>query len=330
MKKIFYKNYKNNLFIRFNLYNNISLFFFSNKTFSWYELNNSFQNAYSLFNKFSFESDLQTNSYKNSIINSIFLKKKFGFFKKNSKINHYSLYKLNFLKNSSFLKNDSIDFDSDSRNIFNKFVDLKSSSFNTFYNNRKILINLFFFKKTRQNKNTKILSKLTKSNFLGFIKFFEFSLINSLIRSKFCYTISESIFFIQNGCVYVNGIKCNNPFFQLSGGDLIQLPIFDDYFNFFKISTDKNIKLINSLKHIIWKNNRFNSNFYKQSYNRVPDWVSSISYFYDDVSIMYDVDYTIMTSILLFRKINFNFLNLNFYNFINLYMIRNYNWNYLT
>lgn len=325
---MFYENYKNIIFFRFTLYSNICLNSFSNKSYFW--LDSTYSSTFSTLNKFDLSSDFDDTifSHKNSVLRLVYFKKRFGFFKKNNKINHFYLYKTNFLKNQSLSKFDSFEIDLDSKN-FNKFFDFKSSTFSVFFNNRKLLKKLFFLKNMRQKKTTKLFSKLIKSDFKSFVKFIEYSLYNILIKSKMCYTYSESIFLIKNGFVFVNGLLIKNPFFLLKNSDIIQITISDQFYEFFKINTDKKYKLVCLLKHIIWKNHRFLNNFYKQSYNRVPDWVFDTSSFYEDVPSYIDVDYTTMSLCILKLDVNFIFYNNNFLNFINIFMLRNYNWNYL-
>jgi len=165
---------------------------------------------------------------------------------------------------------------------------------------------------------------------MNFYKFFEFSIVNLIIRCKFCYNLSESIFFLKNGFIYLNGLKITNPLTQVNVGDLIQLSFSENYFNFFKVNTNNKLKSIFFLKHIIWKNKRFKDNFYKQKYNQVPDWIFKISNFYDDIPSFIEVDFSIMSFLVIYKKLNTQDINLNLFNFINFYMLRNYNWNYLT
>lgn len=268
-------------------------------------------------------------SHKNSLLRLVYVKKKFGFFKKDTKVNHFFLYKVNFLKNLSFSKLDN-DLDLDSKNTLNKFFDLKSNSFKLFYKNRKLIKKILLFKNIKQKKTTKILSKLIKVSFSRFAKFTEFALYNILLKSKLCYTLTESLFLIKNGFVFLNGLVSKNPLTTIKKSDIIQLVMSDLFFEFFKINSDKKYRTISSLKHIIWKNNRFSNNFYKQSYNRVPEWVLDISSFYEDVPNYIEIDYTTLSLCLVNNNINFIFYNNNFLNFLNVFMLRNYNWNYLT
>lgn len=334
IRNFIYENYKNLIFCRFTLSNNLSLSIFSNKFFTWYECN---QYKYSIFSVVArFDSNLsnsnvEPNSFKKLLLFRVFLKKKFGFFKKKVKTNHVHLYRLSFLKNLYINRfNFKKTFLSKRKSKGSKFLELKSTSFRLFLQNRKILGNLFFLKNTKQYKTTKVFSKLIKSDIKVFSKFFEFSLLNFLVKVKFCYTFSEAFCLINKGMVFVNGTKVSNPYFQLNLGDVVQLILLDNFFTFFKMNTQKKIKLLNSLKHIIWKNNRFKNNFYKQQYNRVPDWVSSLSFFYDDCPAFVEIDYTISSFCVIDIGRKLDFFKKTNLRFINLFMLRNYNWNYLT
>ena len=318
------------IFLRFNFFCNISINFLSLKIYFWN--NSNTLNTYSALSKFDLSTDFDDNlifSLKNNLNRLVYIKKKFGFFKKDNKINHFYLHKINFLKNNYNSKIDFFDTDFENKIVFNKFIDLKSGTFNIFYKNRKILKNLIFFKNLKQKKTTKFFSKILKLNFINFSKFIEFSIHNLLIKSKICYTVSESLFLIKNGFIFLNGLKITNPFTILKKADIVQISISDLFFDFFKINTDKKFKITSLLKHIIWKNSRFVNNFYKQPYNRVPNWIINVSSFYEDVPSYIEIDYTVLSFCLLDDNLNFFFYNNSFLNFINILMLRNYNWNYL-
>ena len=242
-------------------------------------------------------------SFKNNILRLVYIKKKFGFFKKDSKTNHFFLYKVNFLKNLATSKFEYIENDVEHK-TFNKFVDLKSNTFSLFYKNRKLFKKLILLKNTKQKRTTKLFSKILKTNFNSFISFIEYSLFNILIKCKFCFTKDESIFLIKNKFVFVNGVLVTNPTYFLKKSDIIQVAISDFFFDFYKINSDRKFKTITLLKHVIWKNNRFINNFYKQSYNRVPDWVLNVSSFYEDVPNYLEVDYTILSICILKNDVN--------------------------
>lgn len=120
------------------------------------------------------------------------------------------------------------------RPSFDKLVDFKKKIGLIFYWNRFILRNYFFFKKMRQFKFTRFFSKILKSDYFSFIKFFEFSLMNVLLRSRLFFTNDECIFVIKNGLVRVNGVKVVDVFHRLMVGDVVQIPISNKYYTFYK------------------------------------------------------------------------------------------------
>lgn len=340
---LFLKNYKIYLFRRFNLRKNLFLFIAFNHKYVWFAFNfkkKKGKKRWNIFFKFGvigkFDKFLKLNSNlkiinrKIKIIHLIKLKKKFGFFKKSKKLNHYYMYRLNFFRNfifSRFLKKKKW---SKKKRKFNRFNSIRRSHFSVFFENRRILKNLIFSKKIKQYKTTKFFSKLIKLDFKGFLDFFQFSLLGVLIKLKFCHTFTESLFLIKNGKIFVNGIKVFNPYFKLCIGDFIQIKISKVFFNFFKINIGKKIKLLNSLKYFIWKNNRLKNNFYKQPYTKVPKWVSDLKYFHEDVPRYLDVDYSTLSACVICKPLYLSSLKDINLKFLNIFMLRNYNWSYLS
>jgi len=148
-------------------------------------------------------------SNKNSILNNILIfKKQSIFFKKTINKN---LFLLNFLEvfkyeDHSFIDENLISF-TNNKNLFihnlntinvkNSFSkDIEYSSFDYRYkinkyvnDNRKLILSFFKFNLKRQYKKNKFFSKLTKLSFNFFLKNFEFSLSNILLRSSLFFLI---------------------------------------------------------------------------------------------------------------------------------------------
>lgn len=301
------------------------------KNFFWQNLDNRIYKSFNVLNKFERTNILVYQTNFSNVINCVNLKKRLGFFKKDNKINHYSLYKLNFYKNiyqSQFFTQEN-QINSDLK-TFNKYIDLGRGSFFMFYKNRLILKNYLFQKKINQRKTTRFLSRLLKFTFKDSLVFFEFSLINYLVKSGFSSSKKEALILLKSGKVYVNGLTIKNPFYFLKKGDVVQLPISVNNYNYVYYNFDKNFKKLSLLKHIIWKNTRFRNNFYKQPYNRVPSWLNNFFNYGDDVSSNIEIDYTTMSFCLINTSIDTVSLSSDFdLNFLNLYMFRNYNWKYL-
>jgi hypothetical protein len=292
--------------------------------------------------------DQSSTSLLSKINNIVSLKRKTSFFKKKSKLHSYLLFRTNFLKSnkltsdtfSHFLKNNATFNFSDSfifgesqqnslENDFDKLIELKRKTFWIFYQNRTILKNFFFNSKIRQFQITKFFSKLTKKSGRDLFYFFENSLFNSLVRSKLILSWKDSIFYIKNGCVFVNGNVCKNIFFTVNVGDFVQISIDDDYFNFFKKKVDSNLKLMNNVANKVWQINRLRGNFYKQTTSNIPNWIHELIFFYDDAPHFLEIDYSILSFSFVYVNDNYNEYNFFFLKFLNYFMSRHYNWKYI-
>lgn len=155
-------------------------------------------------------------------------------------------------------------------------------------------------------------------------------MLNYLVKSHFVFSKKEGLNLIRSKKVYVNGLVVTNPFYVLKKNDYVQLPISNNTYNYVYFNVDKNFKKLSLLKHIIWKNTRFRNNFYKQPYNRVPSWVNELFNYNDDISINIEVDFTTMSFCIVNECVDYiSVSSNNDLNFLNLYMFRNYNWNFL-
>jgi hypothetical protein len=59
-------------------------------------------------------------------------------------------------------------------------------------------------------------------------------LINILIKAKFFLDFSNSLYFIRNKNVFLNGFLCLNPFLQTYPNDLIQFFVHIKYYIIYK------------------------------------------------------------------------------------------------
>jgi len=79
----------------------------------------------------------------------------------------------------------------------------------------------------------------------------------------------------------------------------------------------------------IWRLVRFNDNIYKQSARHVPSWVLLLSSFFLDIPRFLEIDFIVLTSIILYQpSFNFDF-NYIVKKFLNLFLLRLYNWRYI-
>jgi hypothetical protein len=100
---------------------------------------------------------------------------------------------------------------------------------------------------------------------------------------------------------------------------LLQRRQLHDMFNWDKVADTK-----------IWKINRYVYNVYKQEPTNISKWVTLLLFFKQDVPRFLEVDYSILTCIVLCKP-RFLF-ELSWYvtRFINFFLLRQYSWRYVT
>ncbi len=292
----------------------------------------------------SFLTPINSNSKYDILRNFIILKKKNGLLKKKNKLKNFILLKINVLKNYKistlwkYSKNKNLKLNNFflNKNITslskidrfgenNKHLDIRRRWFSFFKTNREILKYFTKINYSKKNKITKYFSKIIKyPMFYNLIKS-EFSVINLLIRSKFVFNEMEANFFLQNGFVFLNGCSINNNV-VIKLGDVLSLSISDDYFNFYKINLSNKLKLTYSIGYVLWRLNRFKGNFYKQPYTKIPDWIYKLNHFYEDVPSFLEVDYSVLSCVIVKYPQNFYNYNYNFTKFISFFLNRQYNW----
>lgn len=215
-------------------------------------------------------------------------------------------------------------------NEFNhKEINIKSRFNRVFYENRKIFSFLFNRKNLRQKKFNQYYSNWLKKDYFDIILTFESSLKNILLRSKFAFTEAHCDFLLANKLVFVNGVVVMSKNFVMKTGDRIQLIISQYYYFYYRQVLSDMIYLKKSLNLRVWKMVRFNDNIHKQSATHVPTWILLLSYYFLDVPRYIEVDYTVLTSILIYEPIHLHDFNSVAKNFLNLFLMRLYNWRYI-
>ena len=319
---------------------------------------------------FSFEfSEFYKNSninYHNDIdyLESIIaFKKNFGFIKKDNKFNSVVLYKLhglkmNFYKNNFNLEDYSEFNDYDDNTVFenekinknlsnkyyikhnytedsdsqfnNKNIDIKYKSFSLFKKNRGILNDLLIKKNLKQYKFNKIIKNFIKKPPYNSIQRYEFKLINMLIRTNFFTNFKDATFFIKNGYVLVNGSIVKNVNHLLNLNDVVRVSYNKYYFLYYRKGLHNLINNIGKYNSYLWRINKNKFNPHKQQTNHTPNWILRSLYFKEDFPRYLEVDYISMTLVILYKS--YDFKDYDFYGlkFINAYLMRLYNWKYIT
>lgn len=194
--------------------------------------------------------------------------------------------------------------------------------------NRKIL-NFFLKKKNlnRQNKfNKYIINYLNKSP-KSLINLFEYKLSNILIKSHFFNNDNDSNFFIKKGFIAVNNKICKDINKVVNFGDIIKLTAKFNYYFFYRKNLNKSLKMS---KKINWAFYKFlKKDKRKKSFFKVYNWVNSSRYFGFDIPYNLEVDFINMTVIVLIKFFDISNIESSNIKYINLYLTRLYNWNYI-
>jgi ribosomal protein S4 len=110
--------------------------------------------------------------------------------------------------------------------------------------NKKIFLLNLNKKVQKRYKYPKYTKNIIKSSILNFLNFFEFSLVNSLVRTSFFFNKSDAIFFVKNGYVNVNGFEVIDENYTLKINDVVNIIYNDDFFIFYRNYVQKTLNYI--------------------------------------------------------------------------------------
>jgi len=207
-------------------------------------------------------------------------------------------------------------------------INLNTRVKSIFFENRRIF-QCFLKTKNfkRQNKFSKYSINFLNKNSKTLLNRFEFKLSHLIVKGHFFNSISDSSFFIKNGYILVNGHLITNPDFIVNFNDVIKINNKFNYYFFYRANLTKSLKMskkINWAFHKFIKKQKFN-NFFPKVYN----WISSSVYFGFDVPHYLEVDFINMTIIILIKSFDLSTVTYPNIKYINFYLTRLYNWNYI-
>lgn len=207
-------------------------------------------------------------------------------------------------------------------------IDFYKNTKSIFIDNRKIL--KFFLKKkklNRQNKINKYILNILGKRSKDLINYFEYKLSNILIKSHFFNNINDSSFFIKKGYITVNGSICTDVNNIININDTIKLIYKYNYYLFYRKSLNKSLKMS---KKINWAFYKFiKKNKRRFFFPKVYKWLSSNRHFGFDIPLNFEVDFINMTVIILYKNFDVNNIDRSNIKYINLYLTRLYNWNFI-
>ena len=281
-------------------------------------------------NKFFFNKSIFF-SFKNNISNLSYFTK---FFNKKNELYPFLIQNMSNKLNWSYFNNQTL-FSFNSENDYSNFnikrVKFKPGYMNTWRDARSVLKTSLILKIKYQYKLTNYLSKYKKFiNFKTFL-FMEMRIFNILIKSRLFNNQSLLTLFFKNNLIFLNGLNCSNPNFQIFVGDFIQLIINLKYYILYRWFSNLALKKKNKLKSVLRKKNtNFNQSDDKKRSYSFPKWITYSKNIIDDVSNFLETDYLTLSVFVLYEP--FTWSDLNSYNLIDqrFSIINLYNWKYIT
>lgn len=222
---------------------------------------------------------------------------------KRKKWNNYRVYNLDFYKQK------------------NRFV----------FENRKILRLLIKKRSLRkQNKLTSYLINILNKNSKKVLNMYEYKLWVILIKSNLFNNLKDIFFFLRRGFISVNNVVVYKSSLLIKVNDCIKINNKKLYYKFYK---NKLTNTIFDSKKINWAFYKFKKRvkFKKKKYfSKVYKWIISNVYFGFDIPYNLEVDFSNLTVFILMKSFDISNSNYVTLKFLNLYLIRLYNWNYVT
>lgn len=189
-----------------------------------------------------------------------------------------------------------------------------------------MLRDIYLPRNAKQFTITKFAEQFKAHPKLNIYKQIQTTLFMTLISSQFFFFKEDCFLFLKNSGVFVNGKICTNPYKLLIPGDIIQLPVLNTFYNyFFKLNRlnfyffkKYNLKLH---KLFLSKKRRFRTRSYL-----TPKWIHKLAFVGEDIPTNLEVDFTILTIILLYECNTAHDIHTNIAKYTLLYLHRTYNW----
>jgi len=139
--------------------------------------------------------------------------------------------------------------------------------------------------------------------------------------------IEDSNFFIKKGFVSINNFTVYNVNCVVKTNDIITFKNKHQYYLFYRNNINNSIF---SLKKLNWAFFKFRKkNRFKKFFPKVYHWIYSNIHFGFDVPFFLECDYVNLSIIILHKPLNLNLINYTSLKFLNFYLTRLYNWNYI-
>ena len=161
-----------------------------------------------------------------------------------------------------------------------------------------------------QYRLTRYLTRFIKFRKIRHSLMLELTLLNIIVRNNFITDTAIPLNFIENNCVFVNGLVCNNPHFQLFTNDFIQFLVSLKYYIIFKWTSNFMFKRRVKLKKIFnYKTRGDYEAEDKQRSGLLPNRILTDEYFSEDVLKFCEIDYFTLSILILYEPFLLNDLN---------------------
>lgn len=180
-----------------------------------------------------------------------------------------------------------------------------------------------------KNRLIKSIKSLNHSTFYDRLLNFEMSALNILLKTSFVWSLNDARYIISNGYFFINGKLSRNPKEVITEGSRVQLPITNATYSWLgnkKKSLYKGYKKANRLR---WYKNRVRSSRFRKRSYYFPKWLFKYALVGVKSPSLLEVDYTMLSAVLLYKPVHFNELNSPLWYYINIHAYSVYLWKYI-
>jgi ribosomal protein S4 len=213
-----------------------------------------------------------------------------------------------------------------SDNVMSNFFKIKTKALISF--NRKILCQFFNFKIKKQNRITPRINNFIKFKIKNSIQFFESTITNILLLSKFVFNSRQAYLFVKGGLVYLNGALVFKPDLKIKQGDNIQLLLSIRYLRYYSEYFNKLTNFSQKYHNKFLKN--VDSPLDKKLRRNKSKLVSDLISFRRGIPVYLEVDFLTFSCYVVYTPFNFYYISNKSFNLYNFYLNRLYNWKFLT
>ncbi len=201
---------------------------------------------------------------------------------------------------------------------------------NYIHNERSFFLKNFSLKNKKQRTTTRFALKFNKYDPSKFKKVLELSLVNLLIRSRFCLSINHAKTLITLNAVYVNFNPRIRPYDLLAKGDLLQVTFIKSFFYLYKYTYNLIFKRISKLNYCVWRIQTSKKRKNKQHIRTFPSWLNSIFFFPYATPCYLEIDFTCLSAFILRSPVRMSELSPHIYWSFNYYFYKLMAWKWIT